>query len=76
MATFLKKPLKLALVQLASGMDITKLHQNRRLISFRRGQGRQPLARPEQGPRSCTSWRTLDCTPRVLQLPLRHTILP
>lgn len=51
MATFLKKPLKLALVQLASGLNPDTCPFLSQLTEpSRGGQGRQPLSCTEQSP--------------------------
>ena len=79
MTTLLKQPLKLALIQLASGPF--NRNPNPSLPSLttficRSRQSRKPQPCARQSPRSRQSRRQTNRPPRMLQLSLRHTILP
>jgi hypothetical protein len=86
MAGLLKRPVKIALVQLASGLCLPSLfHLTSRIISIplnnslqphRLRQSSEPAARPRKGPRSRLLGRRNRHPARMLQLPLRHAVLP
>jgi hypothetical protein len=83
----LKKPVKLALVQLASGASLVPLPNSTpptktwalkltRNHYCRCGQSRQPPTRPLQSPRGRLRRRPPYRTPRMFQLALRLRLLP
>lgn len=79
MSAILKKPLKLALVQLASGVysNVTLLLRDALLTYFRRRrQSCQSITRAIEDSRGCASRCFADCTAGMLQLPVRHAVLP